>query len=267
MMKKQELRQLKDYEVLGVGAVRREKLLANPDPAELVTHKELVPTVQASLYEAVLTETLKWLQPASIRPVKLPVSQAEFLLEVLLEEFKREFPCTAAYLKGGLRELLKDYLKEVPWQGPLASAHFRYLPVFLKRKLQDSRLYLIAQKEWLQSYLSFADFGFPPSEPGRLIVNPSLQSLYTAEEVAEVELSPGLSIFYFDYSLKLIRDYKMDLWDAAIADLLQEDRKFTLEQLLDQLLMMELDSQLSRGEWAKKISYLRERGILWEFGP
>lgn len=266
MMKKQELRQLKDYEVLGIGAVRREELLGSAIPVELLTHNELVPTAQASLYEALLTETLQWLQPVSVRPVKLPIAPAEFLLEVLLEEFKKVFPQTEAYLKGGVRELLKDYLKEVPWQGPLLSAHFRYVPVFLKRKFQDSRLYLIAQREWLWSYLSFADFGFPPAEQGRLLVNPSLQSLYTAEEVAEVELSPGLSIFYYDYSLKKIRDYKMDLWDAAIADVLQEDRKYTLDQLLDQVQMMELDSQLPKEEWAKKMSYLRAQGIILESG-
>ncbi len=263
-MKKHELRQLKDYDVLGIGAVRREELLAGLTPVELLIHKELVPTAQASLHEELLTETLRWLKPTSVRTVKLPVAPTEFLHEVLLEEFKKAFPQTEAYLKGGLRELLKDYMKEVPWQGPLRSAHFRYLPVFLKRKFQDSRLYLIAQKEWLWSYLSFADFGFPPAEQGRLLVNPSLQSLYTADEVAEIELSPGLSVFYYDYSRKKRGEYKMDLWDAAIADVLQEDRKYTLDQLLDQVLMMELDSQLPREEWAKKMSYLQAQGIILE---
>ena len=138
----------------------------------------------------------------------------------------------------------------------------REIAIFLKKKFQDSRLYLIAQKEWLWSYLSFADFGFPTPEEGRMILNPSLQSLYSAEEVAEVELSPGLTVFYYDYVRKSIREYKMDIWDAAVADALQEDRKYTLDQLLGQLLLMELESPLSSGEWRKKLSYLTTQGII-----
>lgn len=262
MANKQDIRQLKDYEVLGVGALRRQALLATASDSELITHPALIATGQAEIYESILRETLAWLKPREVRAVPLPQPVDEFLLESLLEVLRREFPQTTAYLKGGLRELLKDYLKEVPWQGPLLSAHFRYWPVFLKRKFQDAQLYLIAQKEWLWSYLSFADFGFPPKEAGRLIVNPSLQSLYTEEEVDEVQLSPGLTVFYYDYSDNKLSEYKMDLWDAAIVDSLQEDRKFTEEQLLDQLLMMELDSQLPREEWQKRLSQLQNQGIV-----
>lgn len=262
MASKQAVRQLKDYEVLGVGALRRQALLTAAGDAELVTYPALIAPGQSEIYEALLRETLAWLKPREVRSAPLPQPVGEFLLEALLEVLRREFPQTTAYLKGGLRELLKDYLNEVPWQGPLLSAHFRYWPVFLKRKFQDARLYLIAQKEWLWSYLSFADFGLPPKEAGRLIVNPSLQSLYTEEEVEEVQLSPGLTVFYYDYSGNKLREYKMDLWDAAIVDSLQEDRKFTLNQLLDQLLMMELDSQLPREEWQKRLSELQGQGIV-----
>lgn len=264
MTQRKELRQLKDYQVLGVGGLRRAQALAAGGDIELLTHPSLVPPGQAEMYEALLRETLAWLSPREVRPGSLPQPAKEFVVEVLLEELRKEFPQTSSYLKGGLRELLKDYLKEVPWQGPLVSAHFRYWPVFLKRKFQDSRLYLIAQKEWLWSYLSFADFGFPPPEQGRIIVNPSLQSLYTAHEITEVQLSPGLWIFYYDYALRSLRDYKMDIWDAALVDFLQEDRKYTFEQLLDQALMMELEAPLSRDEWAKKLSYLQSQGIILE---
>lgn len=262
MTSKQEKRQLKDYEVLGVGALRRQQLLTTAFDAELITYPALIAAGQSELYEALLRETLAWLKPREVRTAPLPQPVGEFLPEVLLEILRREFPQTAAYLKGGLRELLKDYLKEVPWQGPLLSAHFRYWPVFLKRKFQDSRLYLIAQKEWLWTYLSFADFGLPPAEVGRLVVNPSLQSLYTEDEVEEVQLAPGLTVFYYNYASSQLGEYKMDLWDAAIVDSLQEDRKFTQDQLLDQLLMMELDSQLPREEWLIKLSQLQSQGIV-----
>lgn len=265
MANKQEYRQIKDYEVLSVGAVRRQQVLATPGPVELLTHPALVAAGQNEMYEALLRETLAWLKPREVRATPLPQPVGEFLLEALLEVLRKEFPQTSAYLKGGLRELLKDYMKEVPWQGPLLSAHFRYWPVFLKRKFKDAHLYLIAQKEWLWSYLSFADFGFPPEEPGRLLVNPSLQSLYTDEDVLEVQLSAGLTAFYYNYDKNSLCEYKMDLWDAALVDLLQEDRKFTLDQLLDQVLMVELDMQLPREEWQKKVSLMQEQGMILVF--
>jgi hypothetical protein len=262
MIKKQELQQLKDYDVLGAGSVRREQVLALSHSVELLTYRELIPTSQAALYDALLKETVDWLKPVSVRAMTLPQKADDFLLEVLLEDLRKEFPQTTDYVKGGLRELLKDYLREAPWQGPLLSAHFRYFPVFLKRRFQVAQLYLIAQKEWIESYLKFADFGFPPPETGRVLVNPSLQSLYTADEVAEVQLSAGLTTFYFNYVLKKVCEHKMDVWEAALVDVLQEDRKYTADQVLDQVLMMDLESPLSRLEWASKLSSLQSHGII-----
>lgn len=258
------LLEVKDYEVLGIGAVRREEL-RGLHPV-LLLHSALVPADQRPLYEAILAETLTWLEPQAVREEKLPQSTSDFLLQVMLEEMQKAFPQTLAALKGDKLTVLKDYLKEFPWQGPLVSAHFRYLPAFLKRRYQDARLYMIAQAEWLWSYLSFAEFGFPTPEKGRVIVNPSLQSLYSVSEISEVRLTQGLSVYYYDYSQNKIRDYKMDVWDAAIVDLLQEDRKFTLDQVLDQLSFMELESSLTREPWAKKLSYLINEGIILESG-
>ncbi|WP_413287580.1 hypothetical protein [Bdellovibrio sp. HCB337] len=258
----EDSRQLKDYEVLGVGASRRETLLQGAGSFILETHPELVPPSQKALYEAVLDETLHWLKPQAIREVKINKPASDFLLQVLLEDLKKYFPHTAQALKTDLKEILKSYLQEFPWQGPLLTEHFRYLPVFLKRKFQDSRLYLMAQREWLWSYLSFADFGFPPQEEGRIIANPSLQSLYTTFEIPELHLTEGLYIFYYDYSQRKVREHKLEVYDAAVVDLLQEDRKYTLDQLKEQVLLMELDANLPGDVWVKKFSSLAEEGII-----
>jgi hypothetical protein len=260
----QEPRQLKDYDVLGVGACRRAGLVADPSPKVLLTHSYLIPEAGKPIYEAILSETLQWLKPQEVREQRSKAS----LLQVLLEDLQRQFPKTAtqltATLKVKLAEVVASYLLEFPWQGPLLSDHFRYFPVFLKRHFQDQRLYLIAQKEWLWSYLSFADFGIPIQEQGRLLVNPSLQSLYSEVEVEEVQLAPGLALFYYDYSQQKVRDHQMDLWDAAVVDLLQEERKYTPDQLIAQVSLMELETPLSREEWRKKLFYLKAEGILLE---
>lgn len=190
------------------------------------------------------------------------MAYSEDIPQALLEDFQRHFPVTTKALGADLKENLKSYLHEFPWQGPLLTEHFRYFPVYLKRKTQDSRLYLMAQKEWLWSYLSFADFGFPPQEQGRVIANPSLQILYMLFEIPELQLTEGLYIFYYDYSRGKVREYKPDIYDAAVVDLLQEDRKFTLDQLIDQVQMIELDRTLAREIWVKKFSSLAEQGII-----
>lgn len=266
MAQNKELRQLKDYDVLGVGATRREELRLLGGESVLWTHSFLVPPVQREVYEALFQETLLWLKPRTVQEYKINKPMEDYLFEVLLEDFRKQFPQTSEYLKHNLKEVLGDYLKEIPWQGPLLTAHFKYFPVFLKRKIQDSRLYLIMQKEWLWSYLNFADFGFPPPEAGRILVNPSLQSLYVGAEVGEVRMTPGLWLVYYDYSQRKVRDYKMDIWDAVVVDVLQEDRKYSLEQLVDQVLVMESVNTLTREEWRKKFFYLRDQGILLESG-
>lgn len=257
-----EPRQLKDFEILGVGASRRAALLAVPGPRVLWTHRTLIAEDQRPLYEAVLQETLDWLQPLEIREAP-PLSPAA-LFELLRADFLREFPQTSHYLKGHWPELLQAYLREFPWRGPLLSDHFRYLPVFLREQIQDSRLYLMAQREWLWSSLSFMEFGFPASEPGRVFVSPSLQSLYSVTEISEVGLTPGLTVFYYDHARGRVRDYKMDVWDAAVVDLLQEERKFNLDQLLEQALLLE--NSLDREAWLKKLLYLKTEGIILESG-
>ncbi len=255
----QEPRQLKDYDVLGVAACRREYLLADNNTKILLTHSYLIPETHRIVYEAILEETLLWLKPQEVRQ-----GNSDDFLQVLLEDFRREFPKTSSYLKLDLTEVMRSYLSEFPWQGPLLSGHFRYFPIFLKRTVHDSDLYLIAQKEWFWSYLSFADFGLPSHEQGRILLNPSLQSLYCTSKVEEVELTPGLTFFYYDYSLQRVREYKGDPWDAIVVDLLHEDRKYSLDQLIEQALMMKLEVSLSRQEWLKKFFYLKSEGILLE---
>ncbi|MGZ3749537.1 MAG: hypothetical protein ACXVCD_19525, partial [Pseudobdellovibrionaceae bacterium] len=239
MTQSQEPRQLKDYNVLGVGAGRRERLLEDPTPKVLLTHPYLIPAAQRPLYESILHETLQWLKPEEVRefPKVTPKGSQELLFQLLLEDFQKEFQKTSFYLKADLPGLMMSYLEEFPWQGPLLSDHFRYFPVFLKQKYQDPRLYLIAQKEWLLSYLNFADLGSPALGEGRLFVNPSLQSLHSDFEVEEVQIKPGLFLFYFDPLFQKVRECQANVGDAAVIDLLQEERKYTFDQLVEQLLL------------------------------
>lgn len=259
-----EPRQLKDYEVLGVGASRRARLLQDREPSLLQIHPDLVAPSARGLYEAVLEDTLAWLKPSSLQEVKISQPVEDFLYPLLEKELKKELPLVAQVLKSELKPVLVSYLREFPWQGPLLTEHFRYFPIFVKKKFSDSRLYLLAQGEWLSAYLSFADFGLPAQEEARVLLNPSLQTLYVPFELAELSLTSGLYVYYYDSVHHRVRRYKLDIYEAALVDLLGEDRKFTRDPLLDQALCMELGGSLSREAWLKKLSYLSELGIILE---
>src|SRR5437868_2781758 len=96
----QELRQLKDYEVLGVGACRRESLLADPQPKLLLTHPFLIPAEARPIYEAILAETLQWLKPQEVREQKFIETP---FLQLLLDDLQREFPQASASIKSTLQ--------------------------------------------------------------------------------------------------------------------------------------------------------------------
>lgn len=257
-----EARQLKDFDILGVGAVRRALLLSDSGPRVLWTHRSLVPPPQTEFYEAVLRETLEWLKPQEV--CEAAMLSSESFQEILWQDFQRHFPQTSNYLKGSSADCLQAYLQEFPWKGPLLTDHFRYFPTYLRRRTKGSRLYLIAQKEWLQACLQYADFGQPVTEVGQVVANPSLQVLYSVEEVFEVGLTPGLTVFYYDAFSGRVLDHKLDVWEAAVLDLLQEERKFCRSQLLEQLLLSE--SALSSEAWGKKLHLLKSKGIILETG-
>lgn len=259
-------RQLKDFEVLGVGALRRQGLGPLRGECTLQLHRELVPAAAQASYEAILGETLEWLKPRQVEEHNVSAPVEEFLRPLLEQEFTREFPHTDQRLRSEKKRLLREYLSEFPWQGPLLTEHLRYFPLFLKRKFQDAPLYLLAQSEWLRAYLSFADFGLPPPEKGRVIANPSLQSLYLPLELPELQRTPGLYVFYYDFGRGEVRDHPLAFQEAALLDLLQEDRKFNLEQLLEQAQLQEGPAGTwSREEWLKRFSSLRDEGIiLWD---
>jgi hypothetical protein len=257
---------LNDYEVLGVGSLRRVGLQSLVGRGSLQVHPSLVPASQRGIYQAILKETLTWLKPQKIVEEKISGDPQEFVLNLLQAEFQKSFRQTAIALKKQSTALVQDYVNEFPWQGPLVSDHFRYFGGYLKTRIHDPGLYVMAQKEWLWSYLSFADFGRIQADPGHVTVNSSLQTLYVPVEVAEVSLTPGFYIYYYDERGGQVREYKMDVEDAAVVDMLQDDRKYTLDQLLDQLMISDLNLRASRKEWQKRILFLRAQGIISESG-
>lgn len=253
MTQKPDLRQLKDYQVLGVGAARRRQFEKLAGSVSLVLHPQLVSDSRRVTYEGILRQTLQWLNPKEVLEEKSLTNPQEFIFAALREEFFRIFPQTSRCLDGKELALLKKYIKEFPWQGPLLSDHFRYFPFFLKGQVEDPALCSLAQKEWLLAYLLYADFGLPQRDPGQLVIHPSLQTL---------ALNPGVCLYYYDQTRDEVREHVAELLDAALLDLLLEDRKYTLDQLCQQAQILDSGSRFSESEIRKRIHFLISKGIL-----
>ena len=256
MTQKQASRQLKDYQVLGVGALRRAEFEKLSEVVTLILHPQLVSGPRRVTYEGILQQTLQWLRPKEILEEKSLTNPQEYIFSALREEFTHVFPQTSVYLQGKSSALIKKYLSEFPWQGPLLSEHFRYFPFFLKGQVGDPALCLLSQKEWILSYLSFADFGLQQRDLGQIVINPSLQTL---------ALNPGLRLFYYDEARNEIGEHEADILDAALLDLLLEDRKYILDQLCAQDQVLDRGSGFtgfSEGEIRKRIHFLISKGIL-----
>lgn len=258
---------MNDYDVLGIGAVRRGDIEADFEADArrplLQLHRGLVSPSGVEIYNRLLEQTSKWLRPIQVADVKFLGSAEDYVYFLLFKEFEKSFPLTFLELRNtGVEKFLRGYLSEFPWQGPLLTEHLRYVPIYVAQQFQDSRRSIVAQKEWLRSYLRFADFGSVRSELGRVTLNPSLQILHAPIDVPEIKLSRGVYIFYYDEAAKKVRDHKLEKADAAVVDALQDDRKYTLDQLIEQVLLMEDVKGLTRLTLRNKVFFLAEQGIL-----
>jgi hypothetical protein len=249
-----------DYDVLGVGGVRRRLLESEgfSRPHELICHRDLVPSPRQAFYQSVLDETLRWFRPAAVRESLA----AENLSVLLKSELVLRFPATTHCLGARVDTALAKYLAAFPWQGPLLSDHFRYFSVFLKTEKvsenYEADVDLLAQLEWLRSYLSFADFGSTRPRTNVLALNPSLQPLRLPRDLEGPEglrKERGLYVFYQQPETLEVCEKLLDADEAAILDLLEDEAEVSPSQILQ---ILDRDTPVVR----KKLSNLCGLGII-----
>lgn len=255
---------INDYEVLGVGGLRRREILRAKRPLALHRNLFLVPKERREFYEAAFAETLSWLRPEAVLDQTVGDASTHSIEALLLADFKKHFPETLQHLATlgpafAPEQILATYNKVLPWQGPLISDHFRFIPRFLQSALKSEIASLTSEREWLRAYVSFTDFGRPRREEGILILNPSLQVFSVKRDVAD--LSEGLFVFFADPATDVVREYKLDAMEAELLDALHEDRKFSATQLAAYVADGSPDGE-SAGGWTKKLSNLLQQGII-----
>lgn len=169
------------------------------------------------------------------------------------------FPKTIEALeKQGLATYVHSF--EFELQVQQLRLDLRWFPVFLKMQNAPRRLLELAEFEYLRSLVYSSDFGRPVLDAGLLGLNPSAQFLEVHQPLPEINRGPGLYCLVKDGSRFF--EMELSLAQALLLDLLREDRKYSLDQLLDQAELHEVKLRLSREDWQRTLGTLLERGVI-----
>lgn len=252
---------LRDIDVVGVGSLRRHQLeeLKKTKTFILHTYEQKIPGSVLAIYQAELLRTLEWLRPLKVEPGP---SMDLFLEQTNL--FSQIFPETSKALGFTSNKIRDLYLQEMEWSSWLLQDHWRYFVGYLRQKFPDRKeLIELAHWEWVQAWIEIQPFESSPSESARVILNSSLQIVSLHQDNGVLNRDKGMYAFVYSDRKTTVVERSLDVYEAQIIDLLQEDRKYSPEQLLQMALMSdEITPQLSSEEWQKKFLSLREDDIL-----
>jgi hypothetical protein len=245
---------VRDIDVVGVGAIRRHQLLKLKAEREIVLqiNTDFIPASVRAIYDEELQRTLKWLAPTRVIVAK----EFNFHDEVL-KTFVRMFPKTHEQLGVMNSKLCDEYLKEMEWSSWLLQDHWRYFSGFIRQKFASKQTMLeLVQWEWIRAWLEIQPFEMPAGEYKQLVVNPSLQTLKLSHDNELIHRTEGLYTFVCNQESVKILERKIEICEAALLDLLNEDRVFSEEQLLEMAMLEDIEPPLSKDEWRKKIEVL-----------
>lgn len=256
-----ELLILRDVDVVGIGSLRRHQIeeLQKSRNFILETHEEIIPADVHAIYQVELLQTLQWL-----RPVKV---EAERKIDFFAEQralFSRLFPKTEKSLSFTMAKVRDLYIEGMQWSSWLLQDHWRYFPGFLRQKFPlNTSLLELAHWEWVQAWIEIQPFGDSSSESGIVAMNPSLQIVSLVQGNSDLDREMGMYAFVYNHQAARVVEKSLDVFEAKILDLLHEDRKYTVDQLVSMAVLgEEMEAKLAPVEWEKKIWSLQKDGII-----
>lgn len=254
---------LRDLDVVGVGAKRRLQIETLQKSRQIIlhTHEAFIPDSVRSIYDEELFRSLQWL-----RPVRIDKVQEFNLLEEQKKTFQRLFPRTAKTLGLAAGKVRDSYLAEMEWSSWLLQDHWRYFVGYLRQRFtQQKELVDLAYWEWVQSWLEIQPFDLRAhSEKGIVTVNPSLQIVPLLENNSILQKMKGMYAFVYSNRQHEVLEKPLTAAQALLLDLLNEDRKFTSEQLIEMAsISEELQPGLTKVQWAEVVADMVSSEILF----
>jgi len=251
-----------DFDIVGIGGVRKKQLLQLNASKQIVvhTHDQLVPASVREIYEQELLKTLQWL-----RPLKTVASEELDFQTAQRELFQKLFPLTSQTLGLASVKICNEYLQNMDWSSWLLQDHWRYFVGFLRQKFPDRKdLIDVAHWEWIRSWLEIQPFENTPSADSHertLTLNAGLQTLSLSQENSILNKPAGLYAFFCVSPNWIIQEKSLDVYEAALIDLLNEERAFNFEQWVEMAALTEgLEGPPS--QWRSKAEGLLRSGIV-----
>ncbi|NUN05669.1 MAG: hypothetical protein HUU57_07900 [Bdellovibrio sp.] len=257
---------VRDLDVVGVGSLRRQQIqqLQAQNNFILQTHESLIASSVHGIYQAELLNTLQWLRP--LRTESGPPLKIDDLLK---DSFADIFPHTHTAL-GFMASRVRDlYLQDMQWSSWLLQDHWRYFVGYLRQKFPEKKdLFELAHWEWVRAWIEVQPFDVGALEPGVVSLNPSLQVVPLTIEQPVLGRDKGLYALVYCDQKATVTERALDVFEAHILDLLQEDRKYSRQQVVQRAqLSEEIGTQLSAQEWEKRYLSLRNDAIILSEKP
>ncbi|MGZ3772200.1 MAG: hypothetical protein ACXVCY_05505 [Pseudobdellovibrionaceae bacterium] len=224
---------IRDVDIVGAGSLRRQQVeeLQKTKKIILQTHEHNISLAEHQNYYQELEQTLKWLKPVKIEKG----SEFNFKYEQR-NLFSRIFPLTGKLLGGQAIALQDAYIDEMEQTGWLLQDYWRYFVGFLRRKfIKNNELMEVAHWEWVQAWIEVQPFSHDSGEKDVVSLNPTLQTVNLKENNAELKKEKGLYAFWFDIKHGFIAEKKLDIYEANLIDLLEEDRTYSFDQILQRV--------------------------------
>lgn len=254
---------LRDIEVVGVGAKRRQQIESLQKSKHLVlqTHESQIPDNVRAIYNEELLRTLQWLRPLKI----VPIEQIDLAREQQ-KMFSKVFPLTEKALGFSAVKVRDTYLQDMEWSSWLLQDHWRYFVGFLRQRFPlQKQIVDLAYWEWVHAWLEMQPFDLNvKAEAGIITVNPTLQIVPLLERNNVLDKEQGMYSFVFSPKKNEVVEKPLSAAEALLLDLLQEDRKFSQGQLVEMALISEeANVQLSKETWQDTVQAMLAAEILF----
>jgi hypothetical protein len=227
---------LRDLDIVGLGTRRRHQIekLQEKKNILFLTHKAQIPQEAQFNYQEELLRTLQWLRPQQTREG----IQVDLKLEHK-KTFSQIFPRTEQLL-GVLANRVRDsYIDELSWSSWMLQDYWRYFVGFIRQRFpQNKSLFELAHWEWAHVWIDSLEYdlkkkSFEESDESWMELNPTLQILALSSDQPTINQEKGLYAIAYSPRQKRLVEKKLDVFSALLIDFLQEDQKFTFDQLIE----------------------------------
>lgn len=180
-----------------------------------------------------------------------------------VEQIYSVFPKTIELLEEARAPHLKDQFQVTVKKDLLVLADkdkSRWFPVFLKLQGVVQKILEVAEFEYIKHLVRTGEMFHPQIEPGLVKMNTSVQFVELHHDQPKLGRLVGLYCFF--KKAGAFYEIQLSLHQAVIFDLLQEERKYSVSQLVHMAELNTIVPKLSKNEWEKTIQNMIQMGLL-----